>query len=46
MQLFGVTEKHLETWKYFLECSQVQKAPEDSNGYGVFAEEYAKRIGR
>ena len=46
MQLFGVTEKHLETWKYFLECSQVQKAPEDSNGYGVYAEEYAKRIGR
>lgn len=46
MQLFGVTEKHLETWAYFLECSQIQKTPEDSNGYGVFAEEYAKRIGR
>lgn len=46
MQLFGVTEKHLETWKYFLECSSVQRAPEDFNGYGQFAAEYAKRIGR
>lgn len=46
MQLFGVTEKHLETWKYFLECSQVQRAQSDFNGYGRFAAEYAKRIGR
>ncbi len=46
MQLFGVTEKHLETWKYFLECSHVQNAPEDFNGYGTYAEEYAKRVGR
>jgi hypothetical protein len=45
-QLFGVSEKHLETWKYFLECSQIQKDPGDFNSYGVFAEEYAGRIGR
>jgi hypothetical protein len=46
MQLFGVTEKHIETWKYFLECSQVQKETHDYNAYGIFAKEYADRIGR
>lgn len=46
MQLFGVADKHLETWKYFLECSSVQRDPADFNGYGTYAEEYAKRVGR
>ena len=46
MQLFGVSDKHIETWKYFLECSHIQRAQDDFNGYGTFAAEYAKRIGR
>lgn len=45
-QLFGVTEKHVETFAYFLECSQVQKEKHDFNTYGIFAKEYADRIGR
>lgn len=45
-QLFGVADNHLETWKYFLECSQVQRAAEDFNAYGTFAAEYSKRFGR
>jgi hypothetical protein len=45
-QLFGVADKHMETWKYFLECSSIQKEKEDFNAYGVFAQEYQKRIAR
>lgn len=45
-QLFGVADKHLETWKYFLDCTAIQRAPEDFNRYGTFAEEYVRRIGR
>ena len=45
-QLFGVSEKHLETWKYFLDCTAVQDAKEDSNAYGEFARQYAYDLGR
>lgn len=45
-QLFGVSDKHLETWRYFLNCSHVQKAPEDFNMYGEFARDYTERLGR
>lgn len=45
-QLFGVTESHLETFGYFIECSQVQKEVTDFNTYGEFAQEYEARFGR
>lgn len=45
-QLFGVSDNHLETWKYFLEATHVQKRPEDFNSYGEFAREYAQELGR
>ncbi len=45
-QLFGVSEKHLETWRYFLECTAVQDRKEDSNAYGEFARKYAYDLGR
>jgi len=45
-QLFGVSNKHQETWSYFLECTHVQRRPEDMNPYGEAAIEYQKRFGR
>lgn len=45
-QLFGVADKHCETFKYFLECSHVQRDREDFNPYGTFAAEYARSFGR
>lgn len=45
-QIFGVTEKHQETWSYFLDCTAVQKTSEDMNSYGEFAAEYMERAGR
>lgn len=45
-QLFGVADKHCETWKYFLECSQVQREKKDMNKYGDFALEYAEKLAR
>ena len=45
-QLFGVSDKHLETWKYFLDCTRVQDEPCDSNAYGEFARDYADKLGR
>lgn len=45
-QIFGVTEKHQETWSYFLDCSDVQRSATDMNNYGAFAEEYLERSGR
>jgi hypothetical protein len=45
-QIWGVADKHQETWQYFLECTHIQREREDFNNYGIFAAEYAKRIGR
>jgi hypothetical protein len=45
-QIFGVTEKHVESWAYFLECSHIQKAPEDWNRYGHYAAEFERQYGR
>lgn len=45
-QLFGVADKHVETWKYFLDCTAVQKEKGDMNAYGQFAQDYATRIAR
>lgn len=45
-QLWGVADKHQETWAYFLECGHIQKQPSDMNKYGEFAAEYAQRLGR
>lgn len=46
MQLFGVADKHQETWQYFLECTHIQKKAEDFNKYGTFAADYAREFGR
>ncbi len=45
-QLFGVSDKHLETWKYFLDATHIQDAPCDMNPYGEFARNYADKLGR
>jgi hypothetical protein len=45
-QLFGVSEKHLETWKYFIDCTHVQDEASDLNPYGEFARNYAEELGR
>lgn len=45
-QLFGVSDKHIQTWNYFIECSHIQREEEDFNSYGIFAADYAKRHGR
>lgn len=45
-QLFGVTEKHLQTFHYEVNCSHVQREPEDWNSYGHFAAEYERINGR
>lgn len=45
-QLFGVSDNHIQTWRYFLNCSHVQRKQDDFNTYGMFAAEYMKRIGR
>jgi hypothetical protein len=45
-QLFGVSDKHLETWKYFIDCTHVQDEPGDYNSYGDYAREYAEKLGR
>lgn len=42
--LFGVSDKHQQTWKYFLDCTHVQR--EEPNGYAEFAKEYEDRFGR
>jgi hypothetical protein len=44
--IFGVSDKHIQTFQYFLECTSIQRRPEDMNDYGRFAEEYEKRFGR
>jgi hypothetical protein len=45
-QIWGVADKHQETWQYFLECSHIQKAPGDFNKYGTYAQEYTAQWGR
>ncbi len=45
-QLFGVSDKHLETFRYFLDCTHVQDTKEDANSYGDFARNYALELGR
>lgn len=45
-QIFGVSDKHLETFQYYLDCSQVQRTQEDMNEFGIFAAEYSKLFGR
>lgn len=45
-QLFGVADKHQETWKYFLEAGHIQNEPEHRNRYGDFALEYQARFAR
>ncbi len=45
-QLFGVSESHMETWKYFLDCSHIQREPGDFNAYGEYAKAYAENLGR
>jgi len=42
--LFGVSDKHQQTWQYFLDCSHIQR--ENPNAYAQFAAEYAERLGR
>lgn len=45
-QLFGVTEKHLQSFEYFVECTHVQREPGDWNQYGHYAAEFERQHGR
>ncbi len=45
-QLFGVTEKHLQTFHYEVNSSHVQRDQGDWNAYGHFAAEYDRQNGR
>lgn len=42
--LFGVSDKQIQTWQYFLDCTHVQR--EEPNAYCEFAKEYSERFGR
>ena len=42
--LFGVSNKQIQTWQYFLDCTHVQR--QDPNGYCEFAKDYKERWGR
>lgn len=42
--LFGVSDKQIQTWQYFLDCTSVQR--ENPNGYAQFAVEYKAKFGR
>jgi hypothetical protein len=42
--LFGVSDKQIQTWQYFLDCTHVQR--EEPNGYADFAADYNDRFGR
>jgi hypothetical protein len=42
--LFGVSEKHIQTFQYYLDCTDVQR--QKPNGYAKWAVEYEDRFGR
>lgn len=42
--LFGVSDKHIQTFQYFLECTEVQR--QNPNGYAKFAADYEERFAR
>lgn len=42
--LFGVSDKQIQTWQYFIDCTHVQR--QDPNGYAKFAIDYQDRFGR
>jgi hypothetical protein len=42
--LFGVSDKQIQTWQYFLDATEVQR--QDPNGYALFAKDYLERYGR
>lgn len=42
--LFGVSDKQIQTWQYFIDCTHVQR--EEPNGYAQFAVEYEEKFGR
>jgi len=42
--LFGVSEKHIQTWQYFIDVTTTQR--ENPNGYARFAQDYAEKFGR
>lgn len=42
--LFGVSDKRIQTWQYFLDCTDVQR--ENPNGYATFAADYDAKFGR
>lgn len=45
-QLFGVTEKHLQTFHYEVNSTHIQREASDWNSYGHFAAEYERVNGR
>lgn len=45
-QLFGVTEKHLQTFHYEVNSTHVQREASDWNSYGLFAADYERINGR
>ena len=45
-QLFGVTERHLQTFHYEVNSTHIQREPSDLNSYGHFAGEYEREFGR
>jgi hypothetical protein len=42
--IFGVSDKQIQTWQYFLDCTAVQR--ENPNGYCEFAKDYADKYGK
>jgi hypothetical protein len=45
-QLWGVTENHLQTFHYEVNCSSIQRESFDMNAHGIFAAEYERKWGR
>ena len=42
--IFGVSDKQIQTWQYFLDCTAVQR--DNPNGYCEFAKDYADKYGK
>ena len=44
--MFGVSDKQIQTWQYYLDCTEVQRQNVGVEGYRQFAVDYTERFGK